>query len=200
MDITIVILAAGKGSRMGNIKQLLPYKDSNLLQHVIYQALNSKGSRVYCVLGANANIILKTVIGEQVTFIHNPNWESGLSSSIVVAVNHFKNLEKFPSAVLVMLADQPNVGSNFINELIDLYQINENQIIASAYGNKNGVPAIFPNLYFEDLLNLKGDKGARLFLKSNQENVLAITPEYLEILNDIDSQEDYENLIKNESL
>jgi len=200
VDITIVILAAGKGSRMGNIKQLLPYKDSNLLQHVIYQALNSKGSRVYCVLGANANIILKTVIGEQVTFIRNPNWESGLSSSIVVAVNHFKNLEKFPSAVLVMLADQPNVGSNFINKLIDLYQINENQIIASAYGNKNGVPAIFPNLYFEDLLNLKGDKGARLFLKSNQENVLAITPEYLEILNDIDSQEDYENLIKNESL
>lgn len=197
MDIAVVILAAGKGSRMGSIKQLLPYKKSTLLQIAINQATSSKTYNVYCVLGAHAEIIKEKIQGNQVTFIHNPNWEDGLSSSIVSAIKHFKNLEELPGVVLIMLADQPNVDANYINELIKLYQKNKNQIIASAYGNINGVPALFPSKYFEKLLSLKGDKGAKIFLNENQESVIRFTPKSSEILNDIDSPEDYQNLIKN---
>ncbi len=196
MHIAVVILAAGKASRMGSIKQLLPYKDSTLLQFAINQALNSKANKLYCVLGANAHVIKEKVQEASVAFIHNPNWEEGLSSSIVSAINYLQNLEVLPDGVLIMLADQPNVDSNYINELIKLYQKNQNQIIASTYGNINGVPAIFPPKCFKNLLSLKGDKGAKKILNENQENLVRFTAKPTEILNDIDSPEDYQKLIK----
>ena len=196
MNIAVVILAAGKASRMGSVKQLLPYKNSTLLQFVINQALNSKASKVYCVLGANANIIKEKTQDRDVTFIHNSNWETGISSSIVSAVNHLQNLEILPDAALIMLVDQPNVDSNYINELINLHQKYQDLIIASVYGNINGVPAIFPSNYFENLLKLKGDKGAKVFLNRNEETVIRLVSKVTEILADIDSPEDYQRLIK----
>ena len=195
MHVTIVILAAGKASRMGSIKQLLPYKDSTLLQFVIKQALNSKANKVYCVLGANANIISKKIEAKEVTFVYNPDWELGISSSIIAAINHLQNFEKLPHAILVILADQPNVDINYINKLINLHQNNQNKIIASAYGNINGVPAIFSSQYFEELLKLKGDKGAKIFLNKNEENVVRFASKDINFLADIDSPEDYKKLI-----
>lgn len=196
MDIAVVILAAGKASRMGSIKQLLPYKNSTLLQYAISQALNSKTNNVYCVLGANSKIIKEKIQVEHVTLIQNPNWETGLSSSIVSAVNHVKNLEALPDGVLIMLADQPNIDSNYINELLNLHQKNHKEIVASAYGSINGVPAIFPSKYFKKLLRLKGDKGAKAFLNNNQEYIIRFTSKSTETLNDIDSPEDYQKLIE----
>ena len=200
MNIAVVILAAGNASRMGSIKQLLPYKNSTLLQFAINQAINSKASKVYCVLGANANLIKERIQDKAITFIHNSNWEAGLSSSIVSAIKHLQNSEALPDGVLIMLADQPNVDSNYINELIKLNQKNQNQIIASAYGSINGVPAIFPSNYFEKLLKLKGNKGAKTFLNKNEESVMRFTSKSTEVLKDIDSPEDYQKLIKKTQL
>ena len=196
MHIAVVILAAGKASRMGSIKQLLPYKESTLLQYVINQASNSKANKVYCILGAHADIIKEKIQDNQVTFIHNSNWVDGLSSSIVSAVNYLLDSKELPEGLLIMLADQPHVNSNYINELIKLHQKNKNQIIASAYGNINGVPALFSSKYFEKLLSLKGDKGAKIFLNENQDRVIRFKPKTNEILNDIDAPEDYQKLIK----
>lgn len=196
MNISVVILAAGKASRMGSIKQLLPYKDSTLLQFAMSQAIRSKADKVYCVLGANADLIKQKVKDNKVTFIHNSNWETGLGSSIVSAVSHLLDLKELPDAILIMLADQPNVDSNYINQLIELYQNSQGQIIASSYKNINGVPALFPSQYFEKLLKLKGDKGAKIFLNENEEQVLRFISKSVK-LNDIDSPEDYQKLIGN---
>lgn len=196
MNISVVILAAGKASRMGSIKQLLPYKDSTLLQFAMSQAIRSKADKVYCVLGANADLIKQKVKDNKVTFVHNSNWEAGLGSSIVSAVSHLLDLKELPDAILIMLADQPNVDSNYINQLIELYQNSQGQIIASSYKNINGVPALFPSQYFEKLLKLKGDKGAKIFLNENEEQVLRFISKSVK-LNDIDSPEDYQKLIGN---
>ena len=199
MHIVVVILAAGKASRMGSIKQLLPYKNSTLIQFALSQALNSKANKVYCVLGANAHVIEEQTKLKGITFIHNKNWETGLSSSIVSAIEYLQKSEVWPDAVLVLLGDQPNVDSNYINDLIKLYQKNQHQIIASGYRSINGVPAVFPKEYFEYLLKLKGDKGAKELLNRNEKRVIRFTSKCTETLNDIDSPEDYQKLIKRTS-
>ncbi|KAA5824073.1 nucleotidyltransferase family protein [Algibacter amylolyticus] len=194
MDIAVVILAAGQGSRMGGIKQLLPYKNSTLLQYVIKQTLASDASHVSCVLGAHAQVLKKALTCSNVTIINNPKWELGLSSSISVAVSYLKTLKRLPEGVLFLLADQPQVESNYINEIIDCFKNNKGKIVASNYENGKGVPALFPALYYDELIALKGDKGAKLFLIKNYKSVIGLTPNSKTILFDVDTPEDYKKL------
>lgn len=186
----ILILAAGSSSRMGKPKQTLPYKNTTLLVWSIAQAKNSKASSVFCVLGANAEIITKDISKHKVECILNPNFKDGLSSSIIAGIDYLK--PKDFDAVLIMLADQPNVNSNYLNTLIKTSEENLSKIIASNYIDKIGVPAIFTKEYFLDLLNLKGDKGAKDFLNNHQSKIIKLKPFNLV---DIDTKEDYKKLM-----
>ncbi len=187
----ILLLAAGNSTRMGTIKQLLPYKQTTLLGWAIKQAQQSKACDVFCVLGANAEIIKEQIEQYKVEIIFNVNYDEGLSASIVAGINHFAHKEI--DAVIIMLADQPNVNSIYLNELMIVSEINPTKIVASNYEEKIGVPAIFPKHYFDQLLNLKGDKGAKEFLNKHQSEIIKMKPCNLI---DIDTKEEYQKLIK----
>ena len=188
--IATLILAAGNSKRMGTAKQLLSYKNTTLLGWTIEQVKKSKASAIYCVLGANARIIKEQIKQYKIKIIFNANFQNGLSTSIIAGINHIiiKNFD----TVLITLADQPNINTEYINELIITSEENPNKIIASNYGARIGVPAIFPKNYFNQLLNLKGDKGASLFLNNHLSETIKMPPFNLV---DIDTKEDYQKLI-----
>lgn len=188
----ILILAAGSASRMGKMKQLLPYKSTTLLEWVIQQAQKSIVKNVFCVLGANKDTIEKQLTSNTIKIIYNPNYESGLSTSIVTGID-FLQKHNFDNA-LIMLADQPHVTSEYLNSLIEVSKKNPSKIITSNYQGSVGVPAIFPKKYFNDLLNLEGDKGAKNFLLQHNDNVIKVNSH--QNLLDIDTPEDYQHLIK----
>lgn len=189
MKTAILILAAGSSSRMGTPKQLLPYKSTTFLGYTIEQAKQSRADATFCVLGANAEPIKKSIESYQIETIYNPDFKNGLSSSIVVGV---KELQHNFDTILIMLADQPNINFNYLNKLIKTSVENPSKIIASNYQNKIGVPAIFPKKYFNHLLELKRDKGARNILNNNKSDIIKMPPFNL---TDIDTKEDYQNLI-----
>ncbi|SFD17037.1 nucleotidyltransferase family protein [Algibacter pectinivorans] len=199
MCIAAVILAAGKATRMGSVKQLLPYKGTTLLQHVIKQVEVSDVNYISCVLGANFQVLKHTLTNHSVTVIDNQKWELGLSSSISVAVTHLKTLQPLPEGVLFLLADQPHVDSDYINKIINCFKNNNGKIVASNYANGHGVPALFPAVYYDALLNLKGDKGAKLFLVNHKERVISIKTSSEDVLFDVDTPKDYNKLVKGKS-
>lgn len=175
---------------MGKPKQLLPYKNTTLLGWTISQAKKSKANNVFCVLGANAEIITKDISKHKIECILNPNFKDGLSSSIVAGIDYLKSTDF--DAILIMLADQPNINSDYLNKLIKTSEENPSKIIASNYIDKIGVPAIFTKEYFPDLLNLKGDKGAKDFLNNHQSKIIKLKPFNLI---DMDTKEDYKKLM-----
>ena len=188
----ILILAAGSASRMGKIKQLLPYKNTTLLEWAIEQALKSTVKDVFCVLGANKDAIENQLTTKTIEVIYNPNYKDGLSTSIVEGINLLQK-HCFDNT-LIMLADQPHVTSEYLNSIIETSKNNPSNIIASSYQGSVGVPALFPKKYFNDLLNLKGDKGAKNFLLQHNNNVIKVNSS--QNLLDIDTPEDYQHLLK----
>ena len=58
------------------------------------------------------------------------------------------------------------------------------------------MPAIFPKKYFEKLLKLKGDKGAKLLLNSEIVKVISVLPKRNNTLLDIDTSNDYNKLLQ----
>lgn len=184
-----LILAAGKSSRMGSPKQLLPYKTTTLLGWTVEQALQSKTNAVFCVIGANATPIKKSIEKYPIEIIFNANFNNGLSTSIVAGINYLKN-KKFDT-VLILLADQPNVTAHYLNELITASKENKTKIIASTYNESVGVPAVFPKQYFQQLLKLSGDTGAKKILEKHQKEIISIKP--INLI-DIDTVNEYRNL------
>lgn len=190
MKTAIVILAAGSSSRMGEPKQLLPFGKTTLLGNAIEIAQQTNSSTIFCVLGANYESIKSSIKKYSCEVIFNPNFADGLSTSIKSAV---KELQGFDS-ILFTLGDQPKITSNFLAELLILSKENPSKIIASNYGSKNGVPAVFPMNYFSELLQLSGDKGARELLNTS-EDIISLKNNSLI---DIDTIEDYKKLLKSQ--
>ncbi len=190
-NIALLILAAGAASRMGEVKQLLPYKGTTLLEWSIKQAKKSLVKNVFCVLGAHKEIIEKQLVTHTVDIIYNPNYKDGLSTSIVCGIKTIQ--EKGFDKALIMLADQPSITPTYLNELILNAKNNPTQIIASRYQNTIGVPAIFPKKYFCNLLTLKGDKGAKELLQKEHKNIVAVNS-FLNLV-DVDTPNDYQHLI-----
>lgn len=192
--IAIVILAAGESSRMGErIKQILPWKESNLLGNALAQAKNTIAEASFVVLGAYIEIIKAEVAFEANTVIENSNWKNGMGSSIAAAMEYFNSKNHDYDAVLLMLADQPKIDTNYLNKMIGNWRGNPHRIITTQYENRSGVPAIFGKEHFEVLQKLNADFGAKDIISSNEKLVLALNPEGKEI--DIDSWEGYQKLL-----
>ena len=193
-NIAILVLAAGKSSRMKSIKQLEKIGDKTLLDITLEKIKSSYSDYIYCVLGANADKIKREITSENIQFIENKNFENGLSSSIVAGIEYFKKYNLNFDGIFILLADQPAIESSYLKAMIALFEENPSTIIASNYGDALGVPAIFSEKYFSELLLIKGDKGAKEFI--NQKRNEVIYPKKTTNFLDIDTKEDLE-LFKN---
>jgi len=198
-NIGILLLAAGNSSRMGErIKQILRWKTTTLLGHALEQAKNSIASETYVVLGAFDEIIKAEVNLDNVIVVQNSNWKNGLGNSITAGINHLFSKSISHDAVLIMLADQPLIDTNYLNKMMGNWRGNPTKIITTQYKKHSGVPAIFGNEYFDDLKGLNKDFGAKDIIASHKDVILELNPDGKEI--DIDSWETYQELLNNKNI
>ncbi|NNK83349.1 MAG: NTP transferase domain-containing protein, partial [Flavobacteriaceae bacterium] len=71
-----LILAAGNSSRLGQPKQLLKWKSSNLLQHCIDTVKEVQSYSVILVLGANYQEIISEINTNSIHVVNNKTWQN----------------------------------------------------------------------------------------------------------------------------
>lgn len=189
----IVILAAGNSSRLGRPKQLLKYKTSTLLKNTISEALKVENTFVMVITGANHEIIKKELNSFEITIVLNPDWESGMSSSITKGLNEIIHLNPDCEECIFAVCDQPFVTTSIFENLISKHCNTQKGIVASAYSDILGTPVLFYKKYFKELLKLKGQEGAKKLIKKYNNDVVSVPFEKGHI--DIDTEEDYDKLI-----
>lgn len=191
--VGIIILAAGASSRLGQPKQLLKFEENTFICRVIESAKESKCNPIIVVLGANFEKI-NAEIGElDCQTVFNADWQTGMSSSIKTGLSKLIEIAPETSAVIISLCDQPLITKKHFNSLIRRFDETKKPVIAAAYNNTIGVPALFSKEIFSELLNLKGDSGAKQIIKKYShltKNILM--PEGK---TDIDTKEDFEKLV-----
>lgn len=181
-----IILAAGAATRMGRLKQLLPYRGKTLVEHAVEQALAAGFDPVIVVLGAEADSVRATLSARPVTLVENSLWHLGMGSSIAAGVGVLAEAQ----AVAVMLADQPLVEARHLREMQALLDGSDRPAVAAQYNGTLGVPAVFKRELFEALRSLHPATGARALLRAQA------TPFPLpEAAMDIDTPEDFAGLM-----
>jgi molybdenum cofactor cytidylyltransferase len=192
-NVGIIILAAGSSSRLGQPKQFLNYKGKTLLGHAIETAQAARGNPILVVTGALHDELFKECNSLQVSIAHNVNWQQGMSTSIHTGLRALVRAQPEVKGALVMVCDQPLITTEHLNNLLDIFAHHRYQgIVATAWANVIGSPAVFSRDVFDQLYQIKGDKGAReLFDASGQK--LATVP-FKPAATDVDTMEDYEKL------
>ena len=193
-QVGIIILAAGSSSRFGEPKQLLKFEAETLLRRTVESAIKSDCFPVVAVLGANFEKIKNEVIDLECQIVFNVDWQTGMSSSIKIGVEKMSEIAPNISAVVIALCDQPFIKSEHFNQLVEKFLDVKKPIIASFYIETFGVPALFAQEMFDDLSKLEGEKGAKEIIRKNPDLVEKLFLTEAEF--DIDTQEDFENLIK----
>lgn len=169
--LAIMVMAAGASKRLGRPKQLLPYKNTTLLNHTIRICLDAKLGPVYVVLGARKEEIKKTIDLELCTALDYVGYDDGLSSSIAFGVNQINdpNLK----GILVVLADQVFLTKEVLQDLAA--KANQGApLINCKYLVGSGPPSYFDRCYFEELESLQGDNGAKSIIQKNVDDLVSI--------------------------
>lgn len=184
-------MAAGSSSRLGRPKQLIEFQGKKLIQKAIEEAQKSKADALVVVLGWNSELIKSGFDSEKIPFVINEYWEEGMASSMQAGLSFLMENEQ-PDQVILILVDQPFVDANLLNRLILEKERTGKGIVACAYSETLGVPAIFDQKYFEELLMLKGTDGAKKVILRNKADVFEI--EFPLGAVDLDTEEDLRQL------
>lgn len=190
----VIILAAGASSRLGQAKQLLIYQEKTLLENSIRVALNARVKQVAVVLGAGAAGIPVSMHDEKLAFIINGQWQEGIASSIRCGLHYLLQQCANLQSVIFMACDQPYASTGLLNNLVTLQQQTGCAIVASQYAATTGIPVLFTRPLFAELLQLKGDAGAKKLILLHQAETVTVPFPLGSI--DIDTAADYQALQK----
>lgn len=185
----LILLAAGASTRMGRPKQLLPVEGKPLLRHVAEVALASPVHPVVVVVGANADVVAPCLDGLAVLRVFNPDWATGVASSIRCAVAALESHSPPPDAAIIALADQPGMTPLHVAALLNARQSTGRSIAATHHRDVLMPPVCFDRRHFPALRGLTGDTGARHLLREHAGEVIAVP---LAAHPDLDTPTDYE--------
>jgi molybdenum cofactor cytidylyltransferase len=155
-----IILAAGAATRMGRLKQLLPYGGKTLVEHAVEQALGAGFDPVVVVLGAEAAAVRAALATQPIRLVENPHWHLGMGSSITAGVEVLLDAQSLG----ILLADQPFVTAQHLRDMQALLDGGAAAAVAAEYNVTLGVPALFKRELFEALRSLDPAAGARALL------------------------------------
>lgn len=193
--ISAIVLAAGESKRMGRTKQLLDWEGRTILQRVLENLGRSRVDEVILVLGHEAERILQTLDTHKVKVVINENYKEGMITSIQQGLI---NLNEKVEAFFIVLADQPAVGPEIFDRLIDEFrQVSPQKgIVLPAFHGRKGHPALFGEKYKKEALHIEGDVGFRQVLQEHPEEILTVEMDTDSILQDIDTPDDYQKQLK----
>lgn len=134
--------------------------------------------------------------GEEASIVYNERWQEGMASGIVTGIAKLLLLDITVEGVLLAVCDQPFVTTELLQQLQQKKAESGKGIVACTYANTVGTPVLFDRKYFPSLQQLKGSEGAKELLKMYEDDLATIF--FPNGSFDIDTEEEYKNLLKSE--
>jgi molybdenum cofactor cytidylyltransferase len=134
--LTAIILAAGKGTRIGAPKWQLLYQGKTFLDNIIAKLLANNIIDIACVV--NSASIPEAKYSANVRIVINTQSELGMFSSIICGVKAFPDSDGY----LIFPVDHPGVTSATIAQLHEAFTLHHDKVILPIYQGKAGHPII----------------------------------------------------------
>ena len=193
-----VVLGAGLGSRFRAAGGEQPSKlvaqtdQGPVVRRVAHAALRSKARPVLIVTGHARAAVEHALSGLDVDFVHNPDFASGMASSVRMGVGAVPN--EIAGAVM-LLGDMPLVTTAMVNDLVDAAAAAPNaDALVPTFKGQWGNPVVLCRSLFSRAMMLTADAGARRLLTSEGVRIVEVPIHDKGVLLDIDLPNDLEDL------
>src|SRR5215212_1735247 len=185
-NVTAIVLAAGRSTRMGGPNKLLAEIDGKKLVRIVAeQALASRAAGVIVVTGHQADLVEQALAGLNVKFVRNPDFAGGLASSVKAGIGVVPDNA---DGAVVCLGDMPLISAKMIDQLIETFAPDRGHLIAVPVSDgRRGNPVLWSRRFFRELMTLDGDVGARHLIAKHTEAVAEVPVDGQSAFLDIDT-------------
>ena len=168
--IDAIVLAAGRGERMGGDKHLVRVAGTALLEHVLRALQGVDLGRIVTVLRPDDAAGAKLV--DELGLQHVPAEDplEGRAASIRAGVR----AAAIDTALLFAMADQPFLEAADYARLTTIFAKSKNRIVYASYAGRRGTPVLFAARYRDALLGLRGREGGRQLIERHPGDCLGI--------------------------
>ncbi|WP_045300057.1 nucleotidyltransferase family protein [Saccharothrix sp. ST-888] len=186
--VPALVLAAGGGRRLGGRpKALIEHRGRPLIEHALAVVRAGGCTGTVAVLGAAAAQVRATAEVGDCRLVDNPDWESGMGSSLRAGL---AALPPGADAVLVMLVDTPGVTPSAVARLLAAHRSGA-ELAAAAYGGRRGHPVLIGARHFaEAAAGATGDAGARALLAAHAAEIVLVECADVAVADDLDTPAD----------
>lgn len=191
--ISAILLAAGESRRMGEFKQLLRLGEKSFVEHCVDNLLASRVDEVIIVTGHRASEVRRAVGDRPVRFAHNEDYQSGMASSIKCGV---QAISESTRACVLALVDQPRIGADVINLVIETYEKAPTNIVIPTYSGRSGHPILIDVTLKAEILTMDPEQGLRQVVRAHPDQVVRVEWSSRAVLEDCDLPEDYQRVLK----
>lgn len=160
-----LLLAAGAGRRMGRPKALVSYRGSLLVESAADVLRAAGADPVIVVLGAAGAEVRERAALPGCILVDNPDWPSGMGSSLRVGLESLPN--NGITAVLVLPVDVPGVTAEAVRRVAAL--AGPAVLARAGYAGVPGHPVLLGRDHWAGAReSATGDVGARDYLRRHE--------------------------------
>jgi molybdenum cofactor cytidylyltransferase len=186
--ISAIVLAAGRSTRMGKNKLVLPLDGKPVLQRVLDALKDSKVDETVVVLGGGAEEVRRSINLEGTKVVVNRRYAEGMSTSIKAGLSR---VNRFADAAIIVLGDQPFLSAAVVDALVKAFLAEGAPVVLPVHLRKRGNPVLFARSVFPEIMRIDGDRGAKSVVEAHGDDTLEVEVEDEGVAVDVDTPLDY---------
>ena len=188
--ISLIVLAAGKSTRMKENKLLLKLDGETLIEHVVNVAKKSNVDEVIVVLGYEAAKIKERLAKIDCKFAVNENYMKGQSESVKVGLS---SISGNAEAVMILPADVALVDSESINKVVEEYMRSKSRIVIASHQHQSGHPILLDRTIIPEVSRIDEEtQGLKAVINRHRAQVNYVEIGTETVLIDIDTKEEFD--------
>ncbi len=191
--ITLIVLAAGKSTRMEGCNKLLAeVQGKPMIRWVVEAALDSKVDEIIVVLGWDESLVRKVLADLPCRLVVNREFEKGQSSSLKKGLG---KVDPTSRAVLVLPGDIAQIDSRSIDKVVNSYIKHGGTILVAAHNGRHGHPILIDKGLFNEIAQITEEThGLKSVIKKHENEIRVVEVDTDIVLRDVDTPEDLHRL------
>ena len=193
-QVWVILLAAGESSRMGQLKALLPWRNTTLLEYQLHSLLEAGVDQIAVVLGHDAER-LKPVVDsvDNVSWVMNPDYLLGKTTSLKTGVAALSGQPV--SDVLLLNVDQPR-NSDTVRVLLERHLASSYRITIPTHGGKGGHPILISAELLPELADIDEEsQGLKAVVRRHADATERFEMDDPSLLWDLNTPEQYQKAL-----
>jgi len=192
--ISLVILAAGKSTRMKENKLLLKLDGETLIERVVKTVKGSSADEVIVVLGHEAEKVREQLVKLDCKLVVNENYMRGQSESVKVGLAAAASSAE---AVMILPADVALIDAESINSVIDEHRKSKSQIVIASHKHQSGHPILLDRALFQEVSQIdESALGLKAVINRHRSEVKYVEVGTQNVLIDIDTREEFDKYFR----